>query len=67
MAERKKKINLNTASFDDLTHLRMMGDIRAKNVIEHRPYHDWSEVKNKNLGISDRLIDDLKQSGAIIE
>ncbi len=67
MATRKDKVNLNTASFEELTHLRMMGEVRAKNVIDHRPYHDWNEVKEKNASISDRMIDDLKQSGAIID
>lgn len=67
MASRKNRVNLNTASFEELSHLRMMGEVRAKNVIDHRPYHDWNEVKEKNASISDRMIDDLKKSGATIE
>lgn len=66
MASKKNKIDLNTASFEELTHLRMMGQTRAQNIIDHRPYHDWNEVKEKNPGISDGMINDLKQSGASV-
>lgn len=67
MTKKRNRVNLNTASFEELSHLRMMGEVRAKNVIAHRPYHDWNEVKEKNESISDKMIDDMKQSGAIIE
>ena len=63
----KAKININTADVDELKHLRMMGDVRAKYLMENRPFHDWDEVRNKVPSISDQMIDDMKKSGAILE
>jgi DNA uptake protein ComE-like DNA-binding protein len=43
----KEQINLNTASYEDIRHLRMVGDTRAHFIIDHRPYKTWDEFRDK--------------------
>jgi len=62
MAE--KRINLNSASKEELSSLPMMGETRAQYVIEHRPYKDWDDFKNKVPSVSETMLDDLKKGGA---
>lgn len=64
MAE--KKVNLNKADFDQLASLRMVGETRAHFIIDHRPYHNWDELKQVP-GLSEGMVDDLKRSGATID
>lgn len=64
MAE--KKVNLNKASLEELETLRMVGDTRAQFVIDHRPYKDWDDLKSKVPGLSDQMVNDMKNSGATL-
>lgn len=43
----KRKININTASKEELMSLRMMGDTRAEYLVENRPYRNWDDVKRR--------------------
>jgi DNA uptake protein ComE-like DNA-binding protein len=61
-----KKIDLNKADFDDLASLRMVGETRAQFIIDHRPYHNWDELKQVP-GLSEKMVDDIKRSGATID
>lgn len=61
-----EKINLNTASYEDIRHLRMVGDTRAHFIIDHRPYKNWDELREKVPGVSEGLIDDIRKSGGVI-
>ncbi|NLP03160.1 MAG: hypothetical protein GX089_11740 [Fibrobacter sp.] len=63
----KRKININTASKEELMSLRMMGDTRAEYLVENRPYRNWDDVKEKVPSFSDQMIDDLKRSGATLD
>ncbi|HON09352.1 MAG TPA: helix-hairpin-helix domain-containing protein [Chitinispirillaceae bacterium] len=63
----KRKININTASKEELMSLRMMGDTRAEYLVENRPYRNWDDVKEKVPSFSDQMIDDLKKSGATLD
>ncbi|HEX2957506.1 MAG TPA: helix-hairpin-helix domain-containing protein [Chitinispirillaceae bacterium] len=62
-----EKINLNTASYEDIRHLRMVGDARAHFILDHRPYKNWQDFQDKVPGISEGLVDDIKQSGGTID
>ncbi len=62
---RSHKINLNTASKEELSHLRMVGETRARFIMENRPYKNWEDL-DKVPGLSQGMIDDMKKSGAII-
>jgi DNA uptake protein ComE-like DNA-binding protein len=64
MAE--KKINLNRANFDELASLRMVGETRAQFIIDHRPYHNWDEIREVP-GLSEKMVEDMKRSGATID
>jgi DNA uptake protein ComE-like DNA-binding protein len=63
----KEQINLNTASYEDIRHLRMVGDTRAHFIIDHRPYKTWDEFRDKVPGISEGMIDDIRNSGGVID
>lgn len=62
-----EKINLNNADFDKISHLPMVGDTRAKDIIDHRPYKDWNDLRTKVPGISEGMVNDLKEGDATIE
>lgn len=63
----REKVNLNTASYEDIRHLRMVGDARAHHIIDHRPYKNWTEFKDKIPGISEGLVEDIRKSGGFLE
>ncbi len=65
MAEHK--INLNKADFQELADLPMVGDTRAKDIIDHRPYKDWNDFRTKVPGFSEGMVNDLKAGNATIE
>lgn len=62
----EQRVNLNTASKDEIESLIMMGDVRAQDIIEKRPFHDWDDIRSLP-GISEGLIEDMKKSGAYIQ
>jgi DNA uptake protein ComE-like DNA-binding protein len=65
---KENKLNLNKASYEELSNnLRMVGDTRAHQIIDHRPYKSWDEFKDKVPGISDGMVDDIKKSGGYIK
>jgi DNA uptake protein ComE-like DNA-binding protein len=61
------KVNLNTANYEDIRTLRMVGDTRAHFIIDHRPYKNWDEFRNKVPGISEGMIEDIRKSGGEID
>lgn len=64
-AERKGSINLNTADFEDISKLPMVGEKRAHFIIDHRPYSSWDDLK-KVPGLSEGMVDDLRNSNATL-
>jgi DNA uptake protein ComE-like DNA-binding protein len=59
-------ININTADFETLSKLPMVGDKRAQFILDHRPFGNWEDVKHKIPGFSDSLISGLKNSNVTI-
>jgi DNA uptake protein ComE-like DNA-binding protein len=61
-----KRININTASKDELATLPMMGDERAETLVEQRPFHSWDEL-DELPGFDEKLVEDIQASGAYLE
>lgn len=61
-----KKVNLNTASHEEIANLPMVGDKRADFIVQNRPFHSWDDV-GKVVGIGEGMVDDLKKGNAIID
>jgi competence protein ComEA len=56
-------IDINTATEEELRALKRVGDVRAKNIINNRPYKGKDELVQKNIippavyaGIKDKII-----------
>lgn len=59
-----KKVNINTASKDELTSLTGIGESKANSIIEYRkinPFKSIEDLKNVN-GIGDSLYESIKDS-----
>jgi len=61
----QKKININTASKEELTSLPKVGDERAQTLIEERPFDSWEEV-DELPGFDERLVRDIQKSGGYL-
>lgn len=66
MAEQTRRVDLNSADYETLSKLPMVGDKRAQFIIENRPYDNWEDIKRKVPGFSDGMIGDLKKGNATI-
>jgi DNA uptake protein ComE-like DNA-binding protein len=58
-------VDLNKASEQDLQRVGGIGEERAKRIVENRPFRSWEDLK-KVEGFNEKLVDDLKQSGATL-
>lgn len=58
--EAKDKINLNTASQEELESLPTVGEKTAEQIIKNRPYNSIYDLK-KIKGIGDKTIDAIKE------
>ena len=60
-----KGVNLNKAPENELERVGGLGRERAHRITEARPLRSWEDVK-KIEGFSDKLVSDLKNSGATL-
>jgi DNA uptake protein ComE-like DNA-binding protein len=60
-----KRLDINTASIDELTQLPMIDEERAQTLVKQRPFHDWLEI-DELPGFNPRLVEDLQQEGAYL-
>jgi len=58
-----RRVNLNTASQQELEDLPMVGPKRAEALIAARPFRSWEDVA-KVPGFELGMIDDLRSGGA---
>jgi competence ComEA-like helix-hairpin-helix protein len=60
------ELNINTAGEEKLAQVPGIGPERAQKIVQSRPFNDWDDLKQKVEGISDSMIDTLKQAGATV-
>ena len=60
-----KRVDLNAASEQDLEKVGGLGRERAERIVQSRPFQNWDAVKAIE-GFSDKLVQDLKSSGATL-
>ncbi len=60
-----EQIDINNASVQELMKIPGLGRQRAEELINNRPFDSWNEVR-RVPGFSDRLVEELQQSGAIL-
>jgi predicted DNA-binding helix-hairpin-helix protein len=58
-------VDLNTASFEDLSSIPVLGVERARAIIEARPFTRWEQVQHLP-DFTDEVVRDLKNGGARI-
>ena len=61
----QKKININTASKEELASLPKISDERAQVLIDERPFDSWEEI-DELPGFDDRLVQDIQKSGGYL-
>ncbi len=58
-------VDLNSAGEQELEQVGGLGRERARRLVQSRPFRSWEDLK-KIDGFSDKLVDDLKRSGATL-
>jgi len=62
----QKKININTASKEELASLLGIGEDRAQTLIQERPFDNWDEI-DELPGFDGGLIQDIQKGGGYLE
>ena len=60
-------IDLNTADIGELQDIPGIGRRRAQDIVEHRPFQDWMDLKRRVPGFGDALVSALRENGVVIE
>ena len=60
-----KRLDINTASQEELAGLPMLGDERVQTLVQRRPFHDWNEVDHLP-GFSAGLVEEIQEQGAYL-
>ncbi len=61
----QKKININTASKEELASLPKIDDERAQKLIDERPFDSWEEI-DELPGFDERLVQDIQKNGGYL-
>lgn len=62
----RSEFDLNSIDESDLRKMPMVGEVRAQRILENRPFENWDDLKYKVPGISNRMVQDLREGGAFI-
>jgi DNA uptake protein ComE-like DNA-binding protein len=65
MSTEHHRIDINTASVDELAELRLVGRQRAEEIVKGRPFHSWDDLKQLS-SISEGMVEDMQKSGATL-
>jgi DNA uptake protein ComE-like DNA-binding protein len=61
----QKKININTASKEELASLPKIDDERAQTLLEERPFSSWDEIEELP-GFDEKLGQEIQKEGAYL-
>jgi DNA uptake protein ComE-like DNA-binding protein len=61
----QKKVNINTASKEEIASLPRIGAERAQTLINERPFDSWDEI-DELPGFDERLVQDIQKSGGYL-
>jgi len=61
----QKKINLNTASKEELASLPKISEERVQILLDERPFDSWKEI-DELPGFDERLVQDIQKSGGYL-
>jgi DNA uptake protein ComE-like DNA-binding protein len=61
----RSMIDLNTASFDEIASIPVVGEDRAQMLISRRPFKSWEEI-TRVPGFSKGMVENLKDSAVIL-
>jgi DNA uptake protein ComE-like DNA-binding protein len=61
----QKKININTASMQELASLPKISEERAQMLVDERPFDSWEEI-DELPGFDEGLVQDMQKSGGYL-
>jgi len=59
------KININTATIEELTSLPKIGEEQARTLVDERPFDSWEEI-DELPGFDERLVEDIQRGGGYL-
>ncbi|NLH40845.1 MAG: hypothetical protein GX448_03310 [Planctomycetes bacterium] len=60
-----KRLDINTASIEELAELPEIGAKRARTLVRRRPFHDWIEIDSLP-GFNAGLVEEIQEEGAYL-
>ena len=61
----QKKVNINTASKEELASLPKIGEDRAQMLMDERPFDSWEEI-DELPGFDEEVVADIQKGGGYL-
>ncbi len=61
----QKKVNINTASKEELTSLPKIGEERAQMLLDERPFDSWDQI-DELPGFDEKVVADIQKGGGYL-
>lgn len=61
----QKKININTASMQELASLPKISEERAQMLVDERPFDSWEEI-DELPGFDEKVVQDIQKGGGYL-